>query len=104
MNMFYPFGRMDMLEVANFVAHAAHLSSPAQIQAAFDMPRYSAARVLRLPNYGLYEGAVANLVLIPADSPTDAIARHPIRPYVIRQGQVLVHNQVLTDYGSQVPN
>jgi cytosine deaminase len=104
MNMFYPFGRMDMLEVANFVAHAAHLSSPAHIQAAFDMPRYNAARVLRLPNYGLYEGAVANLVLIPADSPTDAIARHPIRPYVIRQGQVLVHNQVLTDYNSQVPN
>ena len=27
MNMFYPFGRMDMLEVAGFVAHAAHLSS-----------------------------------------------------------------------------
>jgi len=104
MNMFYPFGQMDMLEVANFVAHAAHLSSPAHIQAAFDMPRYNAARVLRLPNYGLYEGAVANLVLIPADSPTDAIARHPIRPYVIRQGQLLVHNQVLTDYSSQVPN
>ena len=39
MNMFYPFGQMDMLEVANFVAHAAHLSSPAHIQAAFDMPR-----------------------------------------------------------------
>jgi len=104
MNMFYPFGRMDMLEVANFVAHAAHLSSPAHIQAAFDMPRYSAARVLRLPNYGLYEGAAANLVLIPADSAMDAVARHPIRPYVIRQGQVLVHNQLQTNYSSQVPN
>ena len=97
MNMFYPFGRMDMLEVANFVAHAAHLSSPTQIQAAFDMQRYSAARVLRLPNYGLYEGAAANLVLIPADSTMDAVARHPIRPYVIRQGQVLVHNQLQTN-------
>jgi cytosine deaminase len=104
MNMFYPFGRMDMLEVANFVAHAAHLSSPAQIQAAFDMPRYNAARALRLPDYGLSVGAAANLVLIPADSPMDAVARHPIRPYVIRQGQVLVHNQVQTDYSSQVPN
>jgi len=104
MNMFYPFGRMDMLEVANFVAHAAHLSSPAQIQAAFDMPRYSAARALRLPNYGLSIGAAANLVLIPADSPMDAVARHPIRPYVIRQGRVLVHNQVQTNYSSQVPN
>ena len=104
MNMFYPFGRMDMLEVATFVAHAAHLSSPAQIQAAFDMPRYSAARVLRLPNYGLSIGAAANLVLIPADSPMDAIARHPIRPYVVRQGQILVHNQVQTDFSAQVPN
>ena len=104
MNMFYPFGRMDMLEVANFVAHAAHLSSPAHIQAAFDMPRYNAARALRLPDYGLREGSAANLVLIPAGSAVDALARHPIRPYVIRQGQVLVHNQVQTDYSSQVPN
>ena len=103
MNMFYPFGRMDMLEVANFVAHAAHLSSPAQIQAAFDMPRYSATRVLRLPEYGLHVGAAANLVLIPAGSAVDALARQPIRPYVIRQGQILVHNRVQTEYGSQVP-
>ena len=81
MNMFYPFGQMDMLEVANFVAHAAHLSSPAHIQAAFDMPRYSAARVLRLPDYGLHEGAAANLVLIPASSAVDALAA-PTHPAV----------------------
>ena len=103
MNMFYPFGQMDMLEVANFVAHAAHLSSPAHIQAAFDMPRYSAARVLRLPDYGLREGAAANLVLIPASSPVDALARQPIRPYVIRQGEILTHTQIQTVYGASVP-
>ena len=44
-------------------------------------------------------GAAANLVLIPADSAVDALARQPIRPYVIRQGQILVHNQVQTTYG-----
>lgn len=104
MNMFYPFGRMDMLEVANFVAHAAHLSAPNDIQATFDMPRYNAARVLRLPDYGLRAGAAANLVLIPADSAVDAVARHPIRPYVIRQGHILVHNRAQTEYASQVPS
>jgi len=104
MNMFYPFGQMDMLEVANFVAHAAHLSSPAHIQAAFDMPRYSAARVLRLPDYGIREGAAANLVLIPASSAVDALARQPIRPYVIRQCEILVHNLIQTAYGAQVPS
>jgi len=103
MNMFYPFGQMDMLEVANFVAHAAHLSSPAHIQAAFDMPRYRAARVLRLPDYGAHLGATADLVLIPASSATEALARQPIRPYVIRQGSIVVHNHVQTEYGQQVP-
>ena len=26
------------------------------MQAAFDMPRYNAARVMRLPDYGMYAG------------------------------------------------
>ena len=49
-------------------------------------------------------GAAANLVLIPADSAADTLARHPIRPYVIRQGQILAHNLFRTDYGAQVPS
>lgn len=102
-NMFYPLGQMDMLEVANFVAHAAHLSSPKHLQAAFDMPRYNAARVMRLPDYGVRENAAANLVLIQANSAADALARQPTRPYVIRKGQVLVHNQAATVYGLQMP-
>lgn len=103
MNMFYPFGHMDMLEVANFVAHAALLSSPSHIQAAFDMPRYRAARVLRLPNYGLHLGAAADLVLIPARSATEALAQQPIRSYVIRQGLIVAHNRVQAEFGPQVP-
>ncbi len=102
-NMFYPFGRMDMLEVANFVAHVAHLSSPAQIEAAFNMPRAHAARALRLPDYGVRVGAAANLVLIQTQSAAEALARQPARPYVIRQGQVLVKNEARTLYGARVP-
>jgi hypothetical protein len=36
---------MDPLEVALITAHAAHMGAPAEIQAAFDMPRYHAARL-----------------------------------------------------------
>ena len=42
--MFYPFGKMDPLEVALITAHLAHLGAPHEIEAAFDMPRYNAAR------------------------------------------------------------
>jgi cytosine deaminase len=103
LNMFYPFGQMDPLEVANIAAHAGHLTSPEQIQAAFDMPRYKAARNIGLENYGIYEGANANLILLDASSAVDALRRKPERLYVIRQGEILVQNEVRTKFSSQIP-
>ena len=96
-NMFYPFGNMDMLSVANFVAHTAHMSSEKEIQDAFDLPRYRAAKVLRLEDYGLHEGAWANLVIFQANSAADALRKQPDRLYVIRKGEILVQSEhVLT--------
>jgi len=103
LNMFYPFGQMDPLEVANITAHAGHLTSPDQIQAAFDMPRYNAARNIGLENYGVHEGADANLILLEATSAVDALRRKPERLYVIKQGRILVQNELHTKYSSKVP-
>jgi cytosine deaminase len=103
MNMFYPFGQMDPFEVANITCHAAHLTAPEQIQAAFDMPRYHAARNLGLKNYGVYEGAYANLILFDAKSSVDALRRKPERLYVIRHGQVLVQHEMNTRFSSLIP-
>ncbi|GIV81982.1 MAG: cytosine deaminase [Anaerolineae bacterium] len=97
-NMFYPYGRMDPLEVALITAHAAHLAAPDEIQAAFDMPRYHAARMLRLPAYGVEPGAPADLVLLDAASPVDALRRHSPQRTVIRRGQVLVRTRVETEW------
>ena len=63
------------------------------IKEAFDMPRYRAAKVLRLENYGLEEGAIANLVLFHANSAADALRRQPERLFVIREGEVLVQSK-----------
>jgi|TARA_B100001964_G_scaffold127694_1_gene141245 cytosine deaminase len=103
MNMFYPFGQMDPLEVANIAAHAGHLTSPEQIQVAFDMPRYSAARNIGLQNYGVHVGADANLILLNATSAVDALRRKPERLYVVRQGEILVQNDVRTKFSLQIP-
>lgn len=104
LNMFYPFGKMDPLEVANITAHAGHLTSPKQIEAVFDMPRYNAARNIGLQNYGLYEGADADLILLDATSAVDALRRKPERLYVIRKGEILVQNELLTTFASQIPS
>jgi cytosine deaminase len=103
MNHFYPFGKMDMLEVANFVAHTAHLSSPSQIQAAFDMPRYAAAKAFRLEGYGIKEGNPANLVLIEATSALDALRRQPARLFVIRKGKILTQTELQRKFSDVVP-
>ena len=92
-----------MLEVANFAAHAAQLSTPSQIQATFDMPRYNAARALNLKDYGIFEGAPANLILIDAQSPVDAIRRQPIRRLVIRQGEILYESNQTSTFSNRIP-
>ena len=92
-NMFYSYGNMDPLEVALITAHAAHLSSPAEIEATFDMPRYHAAQNFRLQNYGIFVGARANLIIIDANSAVDALRRQGDRRYVIRDGRVLTETQ-----------
>lgn len=102
-NMFYPFGNMDMLSVANFVAHTAHMSSEQEIKDAFDMPRYRAAKALRLDRYELNEGSDANLVLFPANSAADALRRQPERLYVIRKGEILVRSERKLTLSSALP-
>jgi cytosine/creatinine deaminase len=92
-NMFYPYGKMDPLEVALITAHAAHMGAPAEIQAAFDMPRYHAARLWGLEDYGVEVGAAANLVVLDAQSSVEALRRQPDRLYVIRQGRIVVETK-----------
>ncbi|MBX7251450.1 MAG: amidohydrolase family protein [Candidatus Promineofilum sp.] len=97
-NMFYSYGNMDPLEVAFIVAHAAHMSAPAEIEAVFDMPRYHAARNFRIENYGVMVGAPANLIILDATSAVDALRRRGDRRFVIRHGRVLAQTRSHTTW------
>ncbi|MBT4290261.1 MAG: amidohydrolase family protein, partial [Deltaproteobacteria bacterium] len=104
MNMFYPFGQMDPFEVASIAAHAGHLTAPIQIEQAFNMPRYHAAKNIGLKNYGIHEGADANLILMDAKSPVDVLRRKAKRMYVIRNGEILVQNEMNTHKSPLIPS
>jgi cytosine/creatinine deaminase len=88
-NIFFPFGRMDMLEVAMVTSLAAHLTRPEEFQIAFDMPRQRAAQTLRLENYELKEGNPANIVFLAAEDALDALRKQPVERIVVRNGELV---------------
>jgi cytosine deaminase len=93
---FYPFGRADMLEVALITAHAAQLTTPAEIDTVFRMMTTNAARTLGvLDDYGVEVGKLADIVILDAESPKDAIRRQVDRRYVIKGGKVIAESSTL---------
>ena len=89
MDPWYPMGTHDMLEVAHMAAHAVQMTGVEQQNAMFNTVTENGARTLGLENYGLEEGANADLVVLQATSRMEALRLHPARLYVIRRGKVI---------------
>jgi cytosine deaminase len=89
MDPWYAMGSHDMLDVAHMAVHAAQMTSMAEIRTMFDAVTVTAAKILQLENYGLHIGANADLVILQAATPFDAIRLRPARLYVIRRGQII---------------
>jgi cytosine deaminase len=95
-NPFTPWGDADLLRMANLLATVAHLGTVEDLTLALRTATDNAARALRLRDYGLVEGARADLVLLDCREPAEAVAAIPERFYVIKDGTVSVENRVET--------
>ncbi len=89
MDPWYSFGSGDMLEVAHMGLHVGQLTSQAQTTQCFDAITTQAACVLGLEARGLAPGARADMVLLQANNPSDAIRLRATRLAVIRAGQCI---------------
>ncbi len=91
---YYPFGKSDQLEVALFMAHAAQLTMPNELETVFDMVTTNAARAARLQGYGLNPGDWADLVVIDAPSVHEALRRQAPRLHVFKRGREVARSQL----------
>jgi cytosine/creatinine deaminase len=91
---YYPFGRGDMLELAWTMAHAAHLSTPRELEAAYEMITYNGARGMGLDGYGVAAGTKADLIVLDARSVHDALRTQAPRTHVIKGGRVVGTTEV----------
>ena len=89
MDPWYALGSADMLEVAQMGLHVAQMTSQAQMRACFDAVTVNSARILGLADYGIEVGRPADMVLLQASSPVEAIRLRATRLMVVRRGSVL---------------
>ena len=100
---FNPFGRGDLLHIADLLAHAAHLGSPAEQARALDTiganarAVFTAADPAPLRGGLVREGDAADLVVLAIDSPAMLIAAQPARALVLHHGRVVARTRVEQD-------
>ncbi|MDO8651406.1 MAG: amidohydrolase family protein [Undibacterium sp.] len=89
MDPWYSLGSGDMLEVAHMGLHVAQMTGQEAMQACFKAVTETPARILGLDGYGLEVGCHADLVLLDAADPVEAIRLRAARLKVIRRGTVI---------------
>lgn len=89
MDPWYSFGSADMLEVAHVGLHVAHMTSLEGIQSCYDAVTSQPAKILGLEHYGIEPGCYADLVLLQASDPFEAIRLKATRLLVMRRGKII---------------
>jgi cytosine deaminase len=88
----YSFGSGDMLEVAHMGLHVCQMTSLAAIQSGYEAVTVNAAEILHLEKYGIAKGNWADLVLLQAADPFEAIRVKATRLMVVRRGKVIAQS------------
>jgi cytosine deaminase len=89
MDPWYALGTEDMIDVAHMAVHFGRLTSVKQMNNCFRAITYNGATALNLDGYGLEKGCNADMVVLQAADPIEAIRIKAPRLFVIRRGKVI---------------
>jgi cytosine deaminase len=89
MDPWYSLGSGDMLEVAHMGLHVAQMTGQDAMRACFRAVTETPAAILGIDGYGIAPGCNADLVLLQARDPIEAIRLRATRLAVIRRGKVI---------------
>ena len=86
---YYPFGRNNMLEVGFLASHLLWMMTRQEIEKIYDMITIDAAKAMNVAEFGIAEGALANLVVLDHPDVIEALRFHGPPTWVISNGQVI---------------
>jgi cytosine deaminase len=96
-NPFTPYGYPDLLRQALVSAMSMHLGNLDQMAWLLELITTNAARAIGVEAYGLAEGCRADLVVLDARDPAQAITEQAEKLYVIKNGRVVARNRRTTE-------
>ncbi len=96
MDPWYSLGSGDMLEVAHMGLHVAQMTGQDAMRACFTAVTETPARILGLEGYGISPGRRADLVLLQARDPVEALRLRATRLLVMRAGNVIARTAPAT--------
>ena len=86
---YYPYGRNNMLEVAFLASHILWMTTRTDMEVLYDMITKNPAKAMRIKDYGLEVGKIANLIVLNAKNVLEALRFHEKPLYVISHGKIL---------------
>ncbi|CAG2135118.1 Cytosine deaminase [Cupriavidus yeoncheonensis] len=89
MDPWYSLGSADMLEVAHMGLHVGQMTGQEAMRSCFAAVTSTPAQILGLDGYGLAPGCRADLVLLQARDPVEAIRLRATRLLVVRGGKTV---------------
>jgi cytosine deaminase len=89
-----PYGNGDMLERAMFVGLRNNFRRDDELRRALDVCTTEGAKVMRIADYGLAEGCVADLVILPGETVAEAIVSRSPRRRVVKRGRIVARHGV----------
>jgi cytosine deaminase len=88
LNPFTPFGDCSLIRMANLYANVCQVGKRDDIRECYDMVSRRSAKLLRLKDYGLEVGKSADLVVLDAESPEQAVSELVAPLYGFKRGRM----------------
>lgn len=92
-NLFTPFGDGDVLKICTLISQVLHLGTPEQHQFCLNMATSYGAKAIGLSDYGLQAGCRADLIILHAQTVSEAVGACPVERTVIKNGAIAAQSQ-----------
>lgn len=94
LNAFTPYGDCSLTRIANLYANVVQRYGPKDLAVCFEMITDRAAKLMRIPDYGIEIGKAADLVVWDESAPSDIIAKCALPLAAFKRGRRLFQREL----------